>query len=77
MRKEKAFVDALGFVSTENENDGLAISFWNTKEGAEAFVATPAYQAILAKLMPLVDNVSIRSFNVTLSTFHKIMAAHV
>src|ERR1051325_2996466 len=73
LRKQKGFRDEITFVAPER-SEALAISFWDTKEDAEAYART-AYPEVLKTLSRVVDGTpKIENFEVANSTFHKIAA---
>jgi len=73
LRKQKGFRDEITLVAPER-SDALAISFWDTKEDAEAYNRT-GYQEVLKTLSKVVEGVpKVETFEVANSTFHKIAA---
>jgi heme-degrading monooxygenase HmoA len=75
LRKQKGFRDEVTFVVPER-SEAVALSFWDTKEDAEAYNST-GYQEVLKTLSKVVEgNPKIETYEVANSTFHKI-AAHV
>jgi heme-degrading monooxygenase HmoA len=74
LRKQKGFRDEVTFVVAER-SEAVALSFWETKEDAEAYNLT-GYQEVLKSLENVVEgNPRIETYEVANSTFHKI-AAH-
>jgi heme-degrading monooxygenase HmoA len=74
LRKQKGFRDEVTFVVPER-SEAVALSFWDTKEDAEAYNST-GYQEVLKTLSKVVEgNPKIETYEVANSTFHKI-AAH-
>jgi heme-degrading monooxygenase HmoA len=74
LRKQKGFRDEVTFVVPER-SEAIALSFWDTKEDAEAYNST-GYQEVLKTLSKVVEgNPKIETYEVANSTFHKI-AAH-
>jgi heme-degrading monooxygenase HmoA len=75
LRKQKGFRDEVTFVVPER-SEAIALSFWDTKEDAEAYNRT-GYQEVLKTLSKVVEgDPKIETYEVANSTFHKI-AAHV
>jgi heme-degrading monooxygenase HmoA len=75
LRKQKGFRDEITFVVPER-SEAVALSFWDTKEDAEAYNRT-GYQEVLKTLSKVVEgDPKIETYEVANSTFHKI-AAHV
>jgi heme-degrading monooxygenase HmoA len=75
LRKQKGFRDEVTFVVPER-SEAIALSFWDTKENAEAYNRT-GYQEVLKTLSKVVEgDPKIETYEVANSTFHKI-AAHV
>jgi heme-degrading monooxygenase HmoA len=75
LREQPGFVDMITFQSKDNADHVIGISFWKTQEDAIKYNAQ-AYPRVLE----LVRNVSegpgqVRTFDVTLSTAHKIVRA--
>lgn len=73
LRKQKGFLDVLLFVAPEG-SEALVISFWDTKEDADAYGRTGFPEALkfTSKLIDGTPNVE--TFEVTFSTFQKIAA---
>ena len=72
-KKQPGFVDGVGLISDANPNDGVTVSFWNTKDDAERFYGGQEFKTkIMDRITPLVEGMKIRTFNVETSTFHKI-----
>src|SRR5690349_2863226 len=70
LRKQKGFCDEITFVAQER-GQALAISFWDTKENAEAYART-AYPEVLKTLSKVVEGApQVETFDVANSTFHK------
>ena len=73
LRKQKGFRDEITLVAGERR-EAVAISFWETKENAEAYNRT-AYPEILKTLAKVVDETpKVETFELSNSTFHKIAA---
>jgi heme-degrading monooxygenase HmoA len=73
LRKQRGFRDEVTFVVPER-SEAVALSFWDTKEDAEAYDRT-GYQEVLKVLAKVVDgNPRIETYEVANSTFHKIAA---
>ena len=76
LREQKGFVDFVGLGSDTNPLDGITLAFWTSKNDAEKFYGSQEYKTILSsKITPLLEKMTIRTFNVEASTFHKIEAA--
>ncbi len=74
LRKEKGFEDEITFLAPER-SEAVAISFWATKENAEAYNRT-GYPEILKALAKVVDGTpEVEMFEVSNSTFHKLANA--
>jgi heme-degrading monooxygenase HmoA len=75
LKKQAGFVDETVLVSDTEQDRGLAISFWNTKEDAERY-NRDQNPAIQETMRPLLDaEPVVRTFNVDSSTTHKIAAS--
>lgn len=74
LRKQKGFVDAIGFSSDVDPVNGIAIGLWNTKHEAEVFYAMPQYKAILDRITPLTVKFELKTFDVVSSTMHTVAA---
>jgi heme-degrading monooxygenase HmoA len=73
LRKQKGFRDEVTFVVPER-SEAIALSFWDTKEDAEAYNRT-GYQEVLKTLSKVVEgDPKIETYEVANSTFHKIAA---
>jgi hypothetical protein len=73
LRKQTGFRDEITFIAAER-SEAVAISFWDTKENAEAYART-AYPEVLKTLSKVVDGTpKVENFEVANSTFHKIAA---
>ena len=74
LRKQKGFRDELTFVATDR-SEAIAISFWDTKEEAEAYNLS-GYPEVLKTLTNLVEGTPrVGTAEVATSTFHKLAAA--
>lgn len=73
LRRQQGFRDEVTFVVPER-SEAIALSFWETKEDAEAYSRT-GYQEVLKTISNLVEgDPKIETYEVTHSTFHKIAA---
>lgn len=73
LRKQQGFRDEISFVASER-SEALAISFWDTKEEAEAYDRT-AYPEVLKILSKVVEGTpKVETFELSNSTFHKLAA---
>ncbi len=78
LRTQSGFVDFVGLTSDMNPVDGMTIAFWATKADAERFYTNPEYKALMTeRITPLLEQMTIRTFDVEASTFHKVVAAKV
>jgi hypothetical protein len=74
LRKEKGFRDLITFVALDR-SEGIAISFWDTKETAEAYNLS-GYPEVLKTLTNLVKGTpKVGAAEVATSTLHKLAAA--
>ncbi len=74
LRKEKGFEDEITFIAPER-SEATAITFWATKENAEAYHRT-GYPDVLKALAKVVDGTpKVEMFEVSNSTFHKLAKA--
>jgi heme-degrading monooxygenase HmoA len=74
LRKQKGFRDLITFLAPDR-SEAIAISFWDTKEAAEAYNAS-AYPEVLKTLSNLVEGTpSLGAAEVVTSTFQKLAAA--
>jgi heme-degrading monooxygenase HmoA len=75
LKKQSGFVDFIGLASDTSPEEGITLTFWATKNDAERFYGTQEFKSkILDRITPLVENMTIRTFNVEVSTFHKVAA---
>ena len=72
IKKQPGFVDFVGLTSDTQPELGLTMTFWDTKANAEKFWSSQDMEKILIKMKPLMEDMRIRTFNVEVSTFHKI-----
>ena len=73
LRKQDGFQDEVAFV-VPNGNEAIAISFWHTKENAEAY-SRSAYPEVLKTLNKVVEgSPQLQTYEVSNSTCHKIAA---
>jgi len=73
LRKQEGFKDEVAFI-VPNGNEAIAISFWQTKEDAEAY-GRSAYPEVLKALSKVVEGTpQPQGYEVCNSTFHKIAA---
>ena len=74
LRKQKGFQDEITFIVPDGR-EAIGISFWDTKENAEAY-SRGSYQEVLKALEKVLDgSVKVQTAEVANSTFHKIAAA--
>jgi hypothetical protein len=74
LRKQKAFRDLITFVAPDR-SEAIAISFWDTKEEAEAYNVT-GYPEVLKNLAGLIEGTPrVGTAEVVTSTFQKLAAA--
>ncbi len=73
LRKQQGFRDEITFVAPER-SEAVAISFWETKENAEAYNRTgyPELLKTLAKVV--VGTPKVETFELSSSTLHKLAA---
>ena len=73
LRKQAGFRDEVTFVAPER-SEALAISFWETRENAEAYNST-GYLEILKIVSKVVEGTpKVETFELANSTFHKLAA---
>ena len=73
LRKQNGFKDEISFVGA-NGTEVVAISMWDSKENAERY-AREAYPGVLKSLQKMVVGTpTVKSFEVSNSTFHQIAA---
>ena len=76
LRKHEGFRDEILFVAPER-SEALAISFWDTKENADAYNRT-GYPEVLKSMSKVVEGTpKVETFEVSYSTFQKIAAKGV
>ena len=74
LRKQKGFRDEMTFVAPDR-SEAIAISFWDTKEEAEAYNVT-GYPEVLKTLSGIVEGTPrVGTAEVVTSTFQKLAAA--
>jgi hypothetical protein len=74
LRKQKGFRDEITFVALDR-SEAIAISFWDTKEEAEAYNVT-GYPEVLKTLTGMVEGTPrVGLAEVVTSTFQKLAAA--
>ena len=74
LRKQKGFRDEITFIAPDR-SEAIAISFWDTKEAADAY-SESAYPEVLKALSNLVEGTPrVGTAEVATSTFHKLAAA--
>lgn len=74
LKKQQGFVDFVRLASDTSPEEGITLTFWATSQDAERFYATREFKAILDRITPLVERMTVRTFNVEASTFHKVAA---
>jgi hypothetical protein len=73
LRKHTGFKDEITFVSPER-SEAVAISFWDSKENAEAYNRT-GYPEILKLMSNVIEGTpKVETFELSTSTVHKIAA---
>jgi heme-degrading monooxygenase HmoA len=74
LRKQKGFRDLISFVAPDR-SEAIAISFWDTKEEAEAYNVS-GYPEVLKTLTEMVEGTPrVGLAEVVTSTFQKLAAA--
>ena len=74
LRKQKGFRDLITFAAPDR-SEAIAISFWDTKEAAEAYNVS-GYPEVLKTLSTLVEGTpTLGAAEVVTSTFQKLAAA--
>jgi heme-degrading monooxygenase HmoA len=74
LRKQKGFRDEITFVAPDR-SEAIAISFWDTKDAAEAYNLT-GYPEVLKNLANLVEGTPrVGTAELATSTLHKLAAA--
>ena len=72
LKKQKGFVDETVLVSDQGDNRVVSLSFWKTKEDAEAYHRVE-YQKIKEMVQHLLESEPmVRTFDVHSSTTHRI-----
>jgi heme-degrading monooxygenase HmoA len=75
LKKQPGFLDETVLVSDTEPNRVLALSFWNRREDAERY-QHEQYPAVHQMIRYLLETEPlVRTFNVDVSTMHKIAAA--
>ena len=74
MQRHRGFVGMVGLFSDTDANEGGGLSLWETKEDAERFYKSLEYLGMLNRFKPLIEEMNVRTFTVTRSTFQKVMA---
>jgi heme-degrading monooxygenase HmoA len=73
LRKQEGFQDEVTFI-VPGGTEAVEISFWQSKENAEAYSRT-GYPEVLKALGKIVDGTpQLQTYEVSNSTFHKIAA---
>ena len=73
LRRQPGFKDEITFIASDDDK-AVAISLWDKRENAETY-SRETYPAVLQKLQAVVDGTpEVESFDVPLSTIHKISA---
>ena len=73
LRKQEGFRDEVDFV-VPNGTEAISISFWQSKENAEAYNRS-TYPEVLKALNKVVEgSPQLQTYEVSNSTFHKIAA---
>jgi heme-degrading monooxygenase HmoA len=74
LRKQKGFRDEIVFVAPERA-ESVAISFWDTKEDAEAYNRTGYSEVLKAIANVMVAPPTVAVFKVATSSFNKLTAS--
>lgn len=73
LRKQEGFQDEVDFI-VPNGTEAVSISFWQSKENAEAY-SRSGYPEVLKALGKVVEgSPQLQTYEVSNSTFHKIAA---
>jgi heme-degrading monooxygenase HmoA len=73
LRKQKGFRDEI-VLTAPDRSELLAVSFWDTKEDAGTYERT-SYPEVLKAMTPIIEGTPrVETYEVSNSTFHKILA---
>ncbi len=75
--KQPGFVDFLGLTGDTDPVEAITLTFWATKQDADRFYSSHEFTAVMDRIRPLLHHMTVRTFNVEASTFHKVVAATV
>lgn len=74
LKNQPGFLDEITLVSDEDPNRILAISFWNSKENAQAY-QREQYNRVKETIRNLIEgDPQVRTFAVETSTVHSVIA---
>jgi hypothetical protein len=74
LRKQKGFQDEITFI-VPGKPEAVGISFWDTKENAEAY-SRGSYQEVLKAMAKVLDGTpQVQTWEVANSTCHKVAVA--
>jgi quinol monooxygenase YgiN len=72
LKQQAGCIDVLALNSENDPNEFVGISFWESKEDADKYMAGSAQQILQAARPLLQGEPTIRSFNVEVSTAHDL-----
>jgi quinol monooxygenase YgiN len=74
LKKQPGFLDEITLVSNEDPNRIIAMSFWQSKDNADAY-QRQHYSTVVDTFRDLIEGApQVRTFEVATSTVHKITA---
>ncbi len=74
LKKQPGFVDLVWLTGDAKTTEFVTVTFWATKQEADKFYNSREYMAITDRTTPLHEYMTVRTFNVEASTFHKVAA---
>jgi len=74
VRKQTGFVGVIGLANDIASDETAGLSFWKTKNDAEAFFSSAEFTTAMDGLKPLIADLKVRTFTVAASTFNEIAA---
>ncbi len=77
VKKQPGFIDFVGLTGDTDPVEGITLTFWTTKQEAERFYSSHEFKTIMDRIRPLLQNMTVRTFDVEASTFRQVVAATV
>ncbi len=75
--KQPGCLEFLGLTGNTSSVEAITLTLWATKDEADRFYRSREFETIMSRITPLLDHMTVHTFNVEASSLHKAVAAAV